>query len=241
MTLLFMHMTKTAGGSLKELLKSAAAKGDDIKFYYPEEPDFRNDFDYDPMPRILFGHFVFGTHEQAEIAPDYACFLRQPVARMISHYHHLKNHDTSHIGNRLRSYSGMYEYLRYARHWEFDNFLTRTISGGSNRVRYGDIGVDAYHKARYHLRTYFSYIGLFEEMDESLARLTQLVPNMPTNLPKVNVGIYKPEISDREERLLRELNVFDQMLYDDAVELFHSRAAAQSPQASKKRSFWERR
>ncbi|MDS9467717.1 sulfotransferase family 2 domain-containing protein [Paracoccus sp. MBLB3053] len=222
LTLFFMHITKTAGGSLKELLKTAARAGDDISFHYPDEPQFRRHFDYDRLPRIMFGHFVYGAHERADAAPNYACFLRDPMARTISHYHHLKNNDNSKVGTTLRSFDTMASYLRHARHWEFDNFLTRTISGVAAQARFGDVGYNTYERARQNLRWQFSYIGLFEQMDESLQRLRTIVPGIGQTLPSVNRGKYSPEVTDEEYRLLRALNRFDEMLYEEAVSLFEA-------------------
>lgn len=220
MTLFFMHITKTAGGSLKELLKDAAARGEDIAFHYPEEPGFRREMDYQRLPRILFGHYVFGAHDRAEAFPNYACFFREPIARTNSHYYHLFNHDESSVGNMIRRFENLEHFLKYGRHWEFDNFLTRTISGVANRLPYGEVGHSTYIAARNNLRWAFSYIGIFERMNESLERLSKIVPGISTRLPKVNVGEYKPGIKETDYRLLRSLNRFDELLYEDALAMF---------------------
>lgn len=221
MTLFFMHLTKTAGGSLKELLIDAAQAGDDITFHYAEESGFRQHFDYGHFPRIMFGHYVYGVHEKAELPANYACFMREPIARTISHYHHLKNNDFGPIGNRLRNFESMEQYLKFSKHWEFDNFLTRSISGVANQVRHGDVGYNLYEKARYHLRCNFSYVGIFERMQDSLKRLQPIIPKISLKMPNVNVGSYPKETTAEELRLLRSLNQFDQLLYEEAVELFN--------------------
>lgn len=220
MTIFFMHITKTAGGSLKELFKDSAEKGEDISFHYPGEPGFRRYLDYKTLPRVLFGHYVYGAHEKAEAPANYACFLREPITRTISHYHHLKNNDTSQIGNNLRGFESLEQYLKYSRHWEFDNFLTRTISGVANQVKFGDVGYNTYEKARYNLCCNFSYIGIFEKMSESLRRLESIIPIKPDNLPNVNVGKYSRKTTTEELRMLRALNRFDELLYEDAMAIF---------------------
>lgn len=220
MTLFFMHITKTAGGSLKELFKKAAAAGESVSFHYNDEPGFRVHFDYQPMPKIMFGHYTYGQHEKCDAKADYACFLREPVARTVSHYHHLKNHDNGPVGKNLRNFESLEQYLKYARHWEFDNFLTRTISGVANQIRFGDVGYNTYEKARYNLRCNFSYVGIFERMEESLDRLKKIVPIRPEKMPQVNVGKYSRGTSAEEHRLLRSLNRFDEMLYEEALAVF---------------------
>jgi hypothetical protein len=219
-----MHITKTAGGSLKELLRNAADNGEDIGFHYPSEPDFRREFDYDSLPRILFGHYVFGAHERADAPPKYGCFVREPIARTFSHYHHLKNNDKGQVGNRLRSFDNIDTYLRAGKHWEFDNFLCRTISGVANQARFGDVGYNVYERARQHLRWQFEFIGVFEQMDESLRQLQKIVPSIETKLPTVNKGDYNSDIPDETMRILRALNSYDEMLYEEACELFAKRS-----------------
>ena len=220
MTLFFMHLTKTAGGSLKELLKDAAAGGEDIVLHYPDELGFRRYFNYEKLPKVLFGHYVYGAHEKADAPANYACFLREPIARSISHYHHLKNNDTSQIGNNLRSFDSIEHYLKYSNHWEFDNFLTRTVSGVANQVKFGDVGYNTYAKARHNLRCNFSYIGIYEKLQESLGRLEKIIPIRPKNLPRVNIGKYSRDTTSEEMRMLRALNRFDELLYEEAVTIF---------------------
>lgn len=220
MTLFFMHITKTAGGSLKELFKTAATEGHDIGFHYPDEPGFRPFFDYKALPEIIFGHYSYGVHERVDAKADYACFLREPISRTISHYHHLKNNDTGNIGKNLRSFESIEQYLKYGRHWEFDNFLTRNLSGVANQTPFGGVSCTIYEKARYNLRCNFRFVGIFEHMQESLRRLQQVLPIRAGNPPEVNIGTYSRETSAEELRMLRALNRFDEMLYEEALDRF---------------------
>lgn len=222
MTLFFMHITKTAGGSLKSALRKSDA---DVRFHYPHEPEFRADFRYEGDPDIIFGHYHFGVHEHAGRTPRYACFLREPAARMISHYHHLLNNDRGPVGNRLRTFPTMRDYLTKARHWEFDNFLCRLIAGTANKPGHGNVGYNTYVQARENLR-HFEFIGLFEDMAGSLERLKTIVPSLDTNLPTVNKGAYGPEIDDADYRLVESLTGYDRMLYDDAARLVEIAAPA---------------
>ncbi|MCR5858811.1 sulfotransferase family protein [Mesorhizobium sp. J428] len=223
MTLLFMHITKTAGGSLKDALRRS---GEDIIFHYPGEQGFNMNLAYERKPKILFGHYVFGAHKAVNVEPRYACFLREPIARTISHFHHLRNNDRSAIGDKTREFERIEEYLNTAKHWEFDNFLCRVISGVANKARYGEAGRNVYSAARENLYKYFEYIGIFEDMTSSLDRLRNIVPNLPADIGSVNKGAYEREIPQETLKIVREFNVFDQLLYQDAIDLLGARKIA---------------
>lgn len=219
LTLFFLHITKTAGGSLKEALRNSDA---DVLFHYNTDEGFKLDFAYEGRPEIVYGHFLFGDHEKMALPPQYACFLREPVARTVSHYHHLKNNDFSRVGDRLRTHEDLADYLLRGRRWEFDNLQCRIISGVADKVAFGDVGFSIYEKARQNLERYFEFIGIFERMDESLDQLKQIVPSL-NELPMVNKGSYDKAIQAETERLVGSLNHFDRLLYDDALAFTRSR------------------
>jgi len=223
MPLFFMHITKTAGGSLKSALKASDAN---VAFHYPHEEGFRHGFDYPDETEIIFGHYRFGVHEIAGKEPRYACFLREPVERMISHYNHLKNNDRGPVGNRLRTFPTMADYLTKARHWEFDNFLCRLIAGSANRPAHGNVGYNTYAQARENLMRHFEFVGIFERMDESLSLLRQIVPTLSDDLPTVNKGSYGSAPSEEDYRIVDALTRYDQMLYRDALALFEIASAS---------------
>jgi Sulfotransferase family len=214
--LYFMHITKTAGGSLKETLRKSK---ETVKFHYPEEPGFKRYFSYPKETDIVFGHYIFGAHSIADMPPNYACFVRDPVARTFSHYHHLKNNDKGPIGNSVRTFDTIDLALSNMKHWEFDNFLCRLISGVGATAKFGDVGFNTYEAARKNLKFHFRYIGVFEAMDASIKRLNKLIPSLGMDLPTVNLGDYKREIPAVTRELLIRLNRYDELLYQDAVEL----------------------
>lgn len=214
--LYFMHITKTAGGSLKEALRNSQEA---VKFHYRSEADFDINFQYPDEFKVIFGHYIFGAHVKADNPPNYACFLREPVARTVSHYHHLRNNDKGPIGEKIRKHGSFEAVLTEAAHWEFDNFLCRVISGVGKTVKFGDLGYNAYDLARKNLRDHFRFIGIFEQMNASLVRLNQTFPSLGLELPQVNLGSYDREISDSLREQLIALNRFDELLYQDALKL----------------------
>ena len=211
-----MHITKTAGGSLKETLRKSSEA---VKFHYPEEPGFKKYFTYPTDTSIVFGHYIFGAHTMADLPPNYACFVRDPIARAFSHYHHLKNNDKGPIGNQIRTFEDINSVLSNMKHWEFDNFLCRLISGVGAQAKFGDVGFNTYEAARRNLKFHFRFIGVFEAMAESIKRLNKLIPSLGMTLPTVNLGDYEREIPAPTRELLVRLNRYDELLYQDAVAL----------------------
>lgn len=238
--LFFMHITKTAGGSLKELMRSSSLN---VRFHYPSEPGWRHDFNYKDGADIYFGHYVYGVHSIVQAEARYAAFVRDPIARSISHFNHLKNNDRGPVGQEVRKYNSIDAYILGARHWEFDNFLCRVISGVGEKESFGRIGFDVYLQALEHLTNTFSFIGIFEDMDNSLERLNEIVGIIPgllprgnrngrggsrqktmffrkrISLPVVNKGRYNFIVPPESLRLLGAVNRFDLLLYEDAVRL----------------------
>ena len=74
-----------------------------------------------------------------------------------------------------------------------------------------------YQVPRSNLENYFNFIGIFEEMHDSLNRLNLKIPSLGLNLPEVNLGVYDKKIPEKTKQFLRKFNTFDEILYQDAV------------------------
>lgn len=208
-------------------MKDALQRSDyDTIFYYNDEPGFRSALDYDHVPEIYFGHFIHGAHAKVGQPERYACFLRSPAERMISHFYHLRNHDFSIIGDMVREYETAEAAALGMRYWEFDNFLCRVLSGAANTVAFGNVGFQVYEAALKNLRN-FQFIGLFEEMERSMQLLHGLLPKLGNTLERVNVGEYdRKSLPEEALRAIRPFNAYDSLLYEKAVELFRQQDLA---------------
>ncbi len=216
MTLFFMHITKTAGGTIKSMFRDC---GVPVQFHYPGEAGFHPQFGYSFATPILYGHYIYGAHDRMGLAPNYACFLRDPIARALSHFHHLHNVDKSHLGDLARQHKTIEAYADQARHWEMDNFQTRVISGVGNDVKFRQMTHAHLRLAMENLDAHFRYIGIFEDLKGSLSRLQGFVPELADKLPHVNKGKYERKIADGTLDKLCDLHRFDLILYDYACEL----------------------
>jgi hypothetical protein len=220
-TLFFMHITKTAGGSVKEMLKQSKA---DVIFHYAEEPTFKRWFWYRPAPEIIYGHFPWGVHERAQLPARYAAFFREPISRCISHYHHLRDVDfVNPAGDFARKFRDFSDFIRNSKRWDFDNFMCRLVSGISEAPRYGKVTQSVLDTALENLNRDFDFIGIFERLPESVARLNKIVPSLNAKIPSVNVGAYQRDIPDEFREAADEANRYDAILYQEAVKLAEQR------------------
>jgi Sulfotransferase family len=183
---IFLHITKTAGGTLQRALQVAVPKaGKTIQFanglkaakqLSRSSPDF------------IFGHLAYGVHEAIGIDASYIAFLRHPVSRVISHYYHLFNVDKSEIGDMIRRSVDINNFFRTQKYWEFNNLLCRICSGKMNKADDAD---EAYRLALENVRKHFLFIGFQEHFDLSMSCLSRTLgfPILPDK--GVNVGRYQ--------------------------------------------------
>lgn len=211
--LYFLHLTKTAGGSLKEAFKNSNRQ---VQFHYIHEEGFQRDFSYPEDIDVIFGHYVFGAHRNKHHVARYGCFLRDPIERTISHFYHLFNNDPGPVGEKARAAKNINAFLLESGHWEFDNFMCRVISGRGNKLKWGDAGYNVYAEARTNLLNHFEFVGIFEEMETSLSRLGAILPGLNMDLPVVNKGQYSKEVPLETREIIASLNCFDTLLYNEA-------------------------
>ena len=211
MTLFFMHNTKTAGGTIKALIRERC-KG--VVFHYPNESSFDPSFRYSFATNILYGHYIYGAHEKMGQVPNYACFLRNPIHRTISHFQHLRNVEQGRLGSLARQHNKIDAFIANTQHWEMDNFQTRIISGVGNDIPFGKLDASHLKKAMDNLDANFRFIGIFEDLQNSLVRLQGFLPEISGKLPHVNKGKYDRDDSKHPTELIKNINKFDKVLYD---------------------------
>lgn len=217
-TILYMHMTKTAGGTLKDAFRRAYAD-DEIQFHYPDAVGFDANGNYGEARSIVFGHFIFGFHTMLCHPAQYVTILRNPGQRNISHYFHLRSADPSPVGDEARDSESFVQYIARYKRLEFDNFYVRILSGIGDRVAFGEI--DSKHRdcALENLLKYFRFVGAFEQLPTTTAELSRLLGRPLLADKIINKGLYEP--APLQDRLLAlEVSVHDLYIYAAAKEIF---------------------
>lgn len=220
--LVFIHLTKTAGGTLKESVRNEPSFS--TAFVYGQQ-DWAN---YDrKQHNVIYGHpnhWLYGNigksldHSSDRFA--YISFLRHPLTRTISHFYHLINVEKGEIGDRLRSYKDINEFFAKDYHWEFNNYYCKIFSTHSN-LRDNEDFEQRVEEARDTIQSKLSFIGFQEYMGLSLLTLNSMLnTNLSVGSP-VNVGDYSYQgISKETLRKIILLNEHDLKLYKLAQRIY---------------------
>jgi len=195
----------------------------DVQFHYPREEGFDRNFHYDPKRVAVYGHYRFGMHKNMGVTPRYACFVRHPTDRVISHFYHLRNVDRSPAGDAMRKFDTLENMLENTTSPAFDNLQTRMISGVGHNVGFGRLGTDVLDQAIVNLKTNFDFIGVFEDFLGSIDRLRKVFPALTPEPFHVNKGKYNRQISSETLAKIKDMNQLDQHLYEIAVKLSKER------------------
>jgi hypothetical protein len=183
--------------------------------------------------RFFAAHAGFGLRDRLpddlRATAEYITVLRDPVARVISTYHHLRAEGRLPPDMNLRNYVDQRKHFGL---FKFDNCLTRYLAG----VRGEAIDVPAHRMtrdmldlARQRLESELWWFGLTERFDESVLMLAdrlgwrrpryvsaRVTPRIPGDLPPDSALLTR----------IREMNALDLELYEYASRLLDERLSA---------------
>jgi hypothetical protein len=175
-TLIFLHIPKNAGRTFEAILERqypveaiydiygygrAITDGVERLRTMPEEEKRRI--------RLIKGHYQYGLDEFLPQKVAYLTFLRDPVARVISHYHYVSR-DLNHPLNRVVRDKNMSlaDYVASGLSLELNNGQVRLLSGREHESAFGHCPAELLELAMEHMENNFSVVGLVERFDESL-------------------------------------------------------------------------
>lgn len=248
-TKIFLHLTKTAGGTLK--LALADAFGSDVEMLYgPADLERLKEANLSKT-KMIYGHTTFGVHERLGFTktPRHYCFMRHPVTRTISHYYHLRDVEKGPVGDKIRASEDINDFFANMQHWEFSNFMVKVLSGfvkqtpgkaantpleeakhknfmakllsGFAKTSPSTAERTSLEEAKHNLDTYFDFVGFQEYFPLSMVKLEkQLGREIPIE-NSINIGRYTLEgISNKTLKNIIEINKADLELYKYALQKF---------------------
>jgi hypothetical protein len=247
--LVFVHIPKTAGGTVTSMLTAAYSRQAvrDAGNYAraPEKIERKIRSTLRRGGRVAAGHTPYGAVRE-HLPPDtrYMTFLREPVDRVLSHYYrHLhrkrpkvqrsparEQHRLETPGkvrpDRKPKADSIEEAIVGMRMPQLNNLATRFLCGRPSVL--GDLPASALDDAKANLGE-FAFVGIQERFEESLVLLQRMlglgsIPyrdrHVSSNRPAVD------EIPDQERALIEEHNQLDAELYSFGLGLFEDAVAA---------------
>ncbi len=219
--LIFLHINKTAGTSLRKTLADNYP-ADERAFIYPGAVGFWSPEQFDRLTarekarcRLIMGHIRFGLHESMPVPCRYITVLRDPVDRVLStYYHHKTNpgtqlHDAINLGGWTVS-----DYLDRG-FPEIDNWMVRFVSGTGKRQ--WSLTREDLERALVNLRTCFDYVLLQNRFVEGVAMMADYYGWCSSECYSLNASRGRKPKDEHEEGVLRRirgLNGYDQALYE---------------------------
>lgn len=237
LTVLFLHIPKTAGSTLREVLKRCYGNS----MYSIDGGDVRRSkkkllsipVSRRAELRLIEGHMGFGWHEFLPQACTYITILREPIDRIISHYYYVLRTPEHYLHQTVTSQKMTLEdFVSSGITEETDNGQTRLLSGAEEplqrpfaqgSIRFGECSVQILERAKQNLHAHFSVIGLVERFDETLMLLKQTFGwRIPFYIPE-NVTRHRPrkeEIPRETLELIKRHNELDISLYEYVTKIF---------------------
>ena len=251
--LIFLHIPKCGGMSLFSALSETF--GPQIADLYDDSQRSLGRARLklmDTTKSVYCGHFSFGLHEWIGREASYVSFVRDPISRLKSLYGYcLPTFKGKFNLSRGVSLEEMHKRIDFPDFFldfpacikgdyspeaffaspsaELENGMVRRFSGkGLSPEPCTDADLE---RAKKNIETFFSFIGLTERYDESIARLAELYGIKGLREKKVNVSKTNKDLENdvvfSEELLtkIRSMNVYDISLYKWICDKFDSRAA----------------
>ena len=213
--LVVLHVPKTAGTSLRKIIKNNYIP-EELLFVYDNHPNFFSTRELKNLSledinkfKVIMGHIQFDI----KIFPcnkfNFLTFVRDPVNRVISYYHHVMTHNKVWSNKKI----SLLKYIETSNDLQLSNHQTRVLAGlGGNPV------TDKHLKAAIsNIDNYFCFVGISERFVESISFMAGMFNWENSSILHENASIGKPDaafFSDMEIERIKELNKLDIELYN---------------------------
>lgn len=232
MTLIFLHIPKTAGISLRQVLHRNIS-GPTFRIIHPIDDAAR----LAALPAadrasldLVEGHLYHGVHEHIPRPCRYLTMLRDPVERTLSYYSFVREYKDHHLYQTIHSKRlSLSDCFRAGLTVELDNFMVRCLTSLRNiHVPFGGVTRSMFDEAVANLAA-IDLVGLTEEYDRSVAFFCDALgwPRaVGARQNATNDRLRRADMSDSDLDLIREHNRLDLELYAHIAPGVHARLGA---------------
>lgn len=238
-TVIFVHIPKTAGTTLRHIIQHQFQPNSIFEFYRLGREPHKGIDEFNGLCearkkeiKFVSGHIGFGLHEFLPRPYTYITVLRDPVKRVISHYHFLQ------ARNSVVRDKTLEEFVQTQ--GQAQNSMTNYLSGSLLKYQLSDPGTgvsslqcspETLKLAKKNLREHFKVFGLVERFDETCLLLKRhLGWNIPLFYVKNNVSKTRSSTSSISKytlSLIEKSNEFDIQLYHYAKDVFEELVSQQ--------------
>lgn len=211
-TVIFLHLPKAAGSTLNRVIAQQYAPAEIYKTAGKPLPVIGSELVAELQVRLIAGHIGFGVHSFLTRPFTYITVLRDPVERMLSHYHFARKLTTHPLHAEIVNGLSLGAAAR-----RLANLQTRYLADESVRGTSETAGRDALESAKENVSRHFAVAGLAERFEETLLLLGRNLGWKIRPVANSNVTRGRPKRrahSDEELQSIREMNALDCELYD---------------------------
>jgi len=231
-TVLFLHIGKTAGATMRRALRRqypdrlvmelraptvrpGRLRRDGAVEHFASLPEQER-----ARPRLVVGHFTYGLHEAVPRPSTYLTLLREPTALVLSQYHHVRRHRGHLLHEQAKAHPDLRSYVTSGLSLEMDNSQTRALAGDTT-TPFGACTPQMLEMAKAHLDSAFGVVGVTERFDESLVMMREAFGWGRLRYVPINVDRTRRDpVDDADLELVRAHNALDLELYAWAMRRF---------------------
>lgn len=225
--LIFLHIQKTAGQTLRYLINRNFPDSESLLVKLTTQDHWESFIKNKPKNlsqlKLIYGHMKFGIHEHIPVDCRYFTMLRDPVARVVSHHRFLQSESALPPGRET-----LEEYVRWLSENNMDNHQTRVLAGAwLDNDANTPSAPEMLECAKRNLDEHFILAGIQERFMESIVLLNILMgwenKSFVTRNVTSNKGISYPDNSEDDNNvrtLIKDSAKYDYELYNYAKSNF---------------------
>ena len=214
MELIFIHIPKTAGSSLRSVLHKVYGR-DAVITVGVDIPATKEIIYKDMLPagtRVLTGHLAYPQVEdlRRQTGAKIISFLRDPTERYISHFFHLRRRQTRTLGLRHELHARLPIWVHLCL-FRYHNVMSRSLKPLPMQG--------------------FDFIGFRETFSDDVKALAKLLdwPEEGAHTGRFNANentdypLTARKLPDVAGALIRRVNAADTLLYEEALSVWRAR------------------